>query len=152
MSKSLLTCYQSHQNKFHSDILRNLTLRFASMCEGDTVSAMDKDLWEYFSILYKNSNKGIKGRGKDRRISAISKDDEDVKGEMASRSSSSDASSGNLADVFDRHRDKDEMSSSSSSVGNDEHDLEYSIEDDLLKNCIDGTSPQYDTMKTSVTI
>lgn len=25
-------------------------------------------MWEYFSSLYKNSNKGIKGRGKDRRI------------------------------------------------------------------------------------
>lgn len=28
----------------------------------------DKELWEYFAFLYKNSNKGIKGRGKDRRI------------------------------------------------------------------------------------
>jgi hypothetical protein len=27
-------------------------------------------MWEYFASLYKNSNKGIKGRGKDRRISA----------------------------------------------------------------------------------
>lgn len=26
-------------------------------------------MWEYFALLYKNSNKGIKGRGKDRRIS-----------------------------------------------------------------------------------
>lgn len=28
----------------------------------------DRELWEYFATLYKNSNKGIKGRGKDRRI------------------------------------------------------------------------------------
>lgn len=28
----------------------------------------DRGLWEYFATLYKNSNKGIKGRGKDRRI------------------------------------------------------------------------------------
>jgi hypothetical protein len=28
----------------------------------------DKELWEYFASLYRNSNKGIKGRGKDRRI------------------------------------------------------------------------------------
>ena len=60
---------QSHQNKFHAEALRKLTGKFASMEEGDTVSATDKDLWEYFSALYKNSNKGIKGRGKDRRIS-----------------------------------------------------------------------------------
>ena len=30
----------------------------------------DRELWEYFARLYKNSNKGIKGRGKDRRISS----------------------------------------------------------------------------------
>lgn len=29
----------------------------------------DRELWTYFAALYKNSNKGIKGRGKDRRIS-----------------------------------------------------------------------------------
>jgi len=34
------------------------------------VTEKDKELWEYFASLYKNSNKGIKGRGKDRRISA----------------------------------------------------------------------------------
>ena len=33
------------------------------------MSHKDKELWEYFASLYKNSNKGIKGRGKDRRIS-----------------------------------------------------------------------------------
>jgi hypothetical protein len=33
------------------------------------VNAHDKELFEYFASLYKNSNKGIKGRGKDRRIS-----------------------------------------------------------------------------------
>lgn len=33
------------------------------------MSPQDKELWEYFASLYKNSNKGIKGRGKDRRIS-----------------------------------------------------------------------------------
>ncbi|MCJ1385920.1 hypothetical protein MMC17_009044 [Xylographa soralifera] len=62
---------KSHQNKFHVEALRKLTGKFASMQEGDTVSATDKELWEYFSALYKNSNKGIKGRGKDRRISMI---------------------------------------------------------------------------------
>jgi hypothetical protein len=32
------------------------------------VHATDKELWEYFAGLYKNSNKGIKGRGKDRKV------------------------------------------------------------------------------------
>ncbi|KAF2811452.1 uncharacterized protein BDZ99DRAFT_384122 [Mytilinidion resinicola] len=61
---------KSHQNKFHISTLRYLTSKFASIREGDPVTAQDKDLWEYFAALYKNSNKGIKGRGKDRRISA----------------------------------------------------------------------------------
>ncbi|KAF2463757.1 zinc finger protein-like protein OZF [Lindgomyces ingoldianus] len=61
---------KSHQNKFHATTLRYLTTKFASIREGDQVTAQDKELWEYFAGLYKNSNKGIKGRGKDRRISA----------------------------------------------------------------------------------
>ncbi|ORY17696.1 hypothetical protein BCR34DRAFT_583545 [Clohesyomyces aquaticus] len=61
---------KSHQNKFHAATLRYLTTKFASIREGDQVTAQDKELWEYFAGLYKNSNKGIKGRGKDRRISA----------------------------------------------------------------------------------
>ncbi|QQK45486.1 Zinc finger, C2H2 [Penicillium digitatum] len=35
----------------------------------------DRELWMYFAGLYKNSNKGIKGRGKDRRISATRRSD-----------------------------------------------------------------------------
>ncbi|KAI9836690.1 MAG: hypothetical protein M1819_001326 [Sarea resinae] len=95
---------KSHQNKFHANSLRKLTERFATMREGDPVSAQDKDLWEYFASLYKNANKGIKGRGKDRRIfasinnhngSSNNDDDEDGddgdergKGRSASQSSS----------------------------------------------------------------
>jgi hypothetical protein len=36
------------------------------------VHAGDKELWEYFANLYKNSNKGIKGRGKDRKVGSNS--------------------------------------------------------------------------------
>lgn len=63
---------KSHQNKFHAATLRYLTTKFATISMGDWVSKEDKELWEYFASLYKNSNKGIKGRGKDRRISAMS--------------------------------------------------------------------------------
>ncbi|CAE7007804.1 hypothetical protein CFE70_001502 [Pyrenophora teres f. teres 0-1] len=63
---------KSHQNKFHAATLRYLTQKFATITSGDWVSQEDKELWEYFASLYKNSNKGIKGRGKDRRISAMS--------------------------------------------------------------------------------
>lgn len=67
------------------------------MREGDTVSAQDKELWDYFSTLYKNSNKGIKGRGKDRRISTISTISSDPcspKQNDRSRSSSRSSGSG----------------------------------------------------------
>ena len=43
------------------------------MGEHDTLTPKDMELWEYFASLYKNSNKGIKGRGKDRRVSALEK-------------------------------------------------------------------------------
>ncbi|POS87796.1 hypothetical protein EPUL_003043, partial [Erysiphe pulchra] len=59
---------KSHQNKFHITTLRTLTERWASVQDGDSVPAADKELWEYFAKLYKNSNKGIKGRGKDRKV------------------------------------------------------------------------------------
>jgi hypothetical protein len=59
---------QSHQNKFHIATIRALTARFASIKDGDIVHAADKELWEYLAGLYKNSNKGIKGRGKNRKI------------------------------------------------------------------------------------
>lgn len=62
---------KSHQNKFHAPMLRFLTSKFASIRDPETVSPQDKELFEYFASLYKNSNKGIKGRGKDRRISTI---------------------------------------------------------------------------------
>ena len=60
---------KSHQNKFHADTIRNLKRRFETISEGDVVSSWEKEMWEYFGSLYKNCNKGIKGRGKDRRIS-----------------------------------------------------------------------------------
>ncbi|KAI9790348.1 MAG: hypothetical protein M1816_005166 [Peltula sp. TS41687] len=59
---------KSHQNKFHAVALKQLTQKFANFREGDPVTPADRELWEYFATLYKNSNKGIKGRGKDRKI------------------------------------------------------------------------------------
>ncbi|KAJ5985125.1 hypothetical protein N7499_008597 [Penicillium canescens] len=66
---------KSHQNKFHAATLRNLTLRFSQIGENGPVNPGDRELWEYFATLYKNSNKGIKGRGKDRRISMTRRSD-----------------------------------------------------------------------------
>ncbi|KAL3455624.1 hypothetical protein BJX64DRAFT_281935 [Aspergillus heterothallicus] len=66
---------KSHQNKFHATTLRTLTLKFSQVMDGEHMNPQDRKLWEYFATLYKNSNKGIKGRGKDRRISPSSKSD-----------------------------------------------------------------------------
>ena len=83
---------QSHQNKFHTETLRVLAIRFASLREGDAMSEADRELWEYFSTLYKNSNKGIKGRGKDRRIVTVEGDGKEFKHEARAGSSSRSAS------------------------------------------------------------
>jgi len=48
-----------------------LTAKFASLKDYDSVCKADRELWEYFASLYKNSNKGIKGRGKDRRVGSV---------------------------------------------------------------------------------
>jgi len=61
---------QSHQNKFHADTLAFLTSKFASVEGYNSASPEEKELWEYFATLYKNCNKGIKGRGKHRRVLA----------------------------------------------------------------------------------
>lgn len=63
---------KSHQNKFHIATIRRLKERFENITEGDVVEEWEKAMWEYFVGLYKNCNKGIKGRGKDRRISNTS--------------------------------------------------------------------------------
>jgi hypothetical protein len=63
---------KSHQNKFHIETIRRLKSRFETLKEGDVVENWEKEMWEYFGGLYKNCNKGIKGRGKDRRISHTS--------------------------------------------------------------------------------
>ncbi|EFW22551.1 hypothetical protein D8B26_000785 [Coccidioides posadasii str. Silveira] len=64
---------KSHQNKFHAQTLRDLTFRFSSLTDTERLAPQDIELWEYFATLYKNSNKGIKGRGKDRRVSSSAK-------------------------------------------------------------------------------
>ena len=65
---------KAHQNRFHWETIRDLTVRFASVQDEHSVSGADKEMWEYFSTHYKHSNKGIKGRGKDRRVSISSRD------------------------------------------------------------------------------
>jgi hypothetical protein len=73
---------QTHQNNFHANTLRYLAQRFST---GEEVSLEEKDLLGYFAELYKNSNQGIKGRGKNRIISMSALA---MSGDSSSRSSS----------------------------------------------------------------
>ena len=56
---------KAHMNKFHKETLARLSDQFATHTEED------RELKEYFSSLFKNSNKGIKGRGKGRKVEVI---------------------------------------------------------------------------------
>ncbi|KAG9520454.1 hypothetical protein KCV07_g4247, partial [Aureobasidium melanogenum] len=89
---------KSHQNKFHQETIRRLRQTFENLHEGDHVNSWEKAMWDYFTGLYKNCNKGIKGRGKDRRISTtglgIKYEDEDLDHRRNSYASVSSVSSG----------------------------------------------------------
>ncbi|RMZ83658.1 hypothetical protein DV738_g988, partial [Chaetothyriales sp. CBS 135597] len=58
---------KAHMNKFHKETLAKLSDHFATAGETDE----DRYLRAYFQELYKNSNKGIKGRGKGRRVEVV---------------------------------------------------------------------------------
>ncbi|KAF0331384.1 C2H2 transcription factor [Colletotrichum asianum] len=60
---------KNHQNKYHEKTLMELTDWIVSLSDIDGLSDEDREMYWYFANLYKNSNKGIKGRGKDRRVS-----------------------------------------------------------------------------------
>lgn len=61
---------KSHQNKFHLDTLNRLTTKLTelSTLEISQLPKKEQDLLNYFKNLYKNSNKGIKGRGKAKKL------------------------------------------------------------------------------------
>ena len=84
------------------------------------VSAVDRELWEYFSTLYKNSNKGIKGRGKDRRISTAPRDRESIKREDSNGTTWSAVSERDPAGTLNVAYSRRDDQSSECSVGNGE--------------------------------
>ncbi|CCE61963.1 hypothetical protein TPHA_0B02910 [Tetrapisispora phaffii CBS 4417] len=55
---------KAHQNRFHLKTLMRLTSKLASMNENTDIPKEERELLEYLATIYKNSNKGIKGRGK----------------------------------------------------------------------------------------
>ncbi|KAK6373842.1 DNA-binding transcription factor [Exophiala oligosperma] len=59
---------KAHMNKFHKETLAKLAQQFST---NEAVLPHEKELREYFQDLYRHSNKGIKGRGKGRRVEVI---------------------------------------------------------------------------------
>ena len=55
---------KAHQNRFHKETLNALTAKLAEMNPSDNIPLEERQLLEYFASIYKNSNRGIKGRGK----------------------------------------------------------------------------------------
>ncbi|EXJ79639.1 krueppel-like factor 1/2/4 [Capronia epimyces CBS 606.96] len=58
---------KAHMNKFHKETLARLSQQFAQ----NEVDEEEAELRRYFQDLYKHSNKGIKGRGKGRKVEVI---------------------------------------------------------------------------------
>ncbi|KAG0671333.1 hypothetical protein C6P45_000787 [Maudiozyma exigua] len=68
---------KAHQNRFHLDALSKLTERLAKLDPNEIIAPEERDMLEYFASLYKNSNKGIRGRGRDNsRVGSPVKDKE----------------------------------------------------------------------------
>lgn len=66
---------KAHMNKFHKDTLARLSTHFTNHGYGEQIDTSitdeERELREYFRSLYKNCNKGIKGRGKGRRVAVV---------------------------------------------------------------------------------
>ncbi|RWA08308.1 hypothetical protein EKO27_g6787 [Xylaria grammica] len=62
---------KTHQNNYHKEELRELELKFANMRSVTEMTEADRELWDYFLTVHKNSNKGIKGRGKECRVELL---------------------------------------------------------------------------------
>lgn len=64
---------KAHMNKFHRDTIARLCTQYTNdeYRGGGDSSKEELELKEYFRSLYKNCNKGIKGRGKGRRVAVL---------------------------------------------------------------------------------
>ncbi|KAI1738470.1 hypothetical protein F4680DRAFT_180430 [Xylaria scruposa] len=62
---------KTHQNNYHKDDLHQLELKFSNILSMTEMSPKDRELWDYFLTVHKNSNKGIKGRGKECRVELV---------------------------------------------------------------------------------
>lgn len=61
---------KTHQNNFHKESIQRLTSMFVKFAAEGDIPEEHQELFEYFQEHYKNSNKGVKGRGKARTVAA----------------------------------------------------------------------------------
>jgi hypothetical protein len=64
---------KTHQNKYHKSTVAKYTQIFMQYAGSDEMPVEHREMWEYFKEHYKNSNKGIKGRGKHRVVAVKNK-------------------------------------------------------------------------------
>lgn len=68
---------KAHQNTAHRNALQNMTQKLQSGVKVEDLPEEEKEMFEYFCSLYKNSNRGIKGRGKGTKTIAIKTQESD---------------------------------------------------------------------------
>ncbi|KAI2779554.1 hypothetical protein F4815DRAFT_187767 [Daldinia loculata] len=54
---------KTHHNAYHTETIKRLTRRFKNMANSEELSEEEARMFKHFAELYKNLNKGIKGRG-----------------------------------------------------------------------------------------
>ncbi|KAI1377451.1 hypothetical protein F4677DRAFT_58755 [Hypoxylon crocopeplum] len=59
---------KTHHNRSHKEAIKDLTMRFNNLGPDEELPEEDQKLFRHFAELYKNSNKGIKGRGSNRTV------------------------------------------------------------------------------------
>lgn len=71
---------KSHQNKFHLPTLNKMTQTLAELSGEalESLPAEERELLDYFRKLYKNSNKGIRGRGRGKKVPTLGDSGDDA--------------------------------------------------------------------------
>lgn len=62
---------QTHTNKYHQKTIEELTARFERYDAEGSIPPEDIPLRDYYNMIFGNSNKGVKGRGKGRKVAKV---------------------------------------------------------------------------------
>ncbi|KAK6952215.1 hypothetical protein Daesc_006748 [Daldinia eschscholtzii] len=59
---------KTHHNAYHRETIKRLTQKVQNMTGSEELSDEERKIYKHFTELYKNLNKGIKGRGPGRKV------------------------------------------------------------------------------------